>query len=140
MITVFRDAPEDFKELKERRLAKRRIMTIKSSRRRTRSSPAYYKNETGLLCLRAKPFRGSESPPDSHSLPLPFKSRLKSKKQPKMNSSCSCVCKGCKKDIFRRVLTGFEPYESFITAFYGTRRFEYFVPKYSLLHYSRGNK
>ena len=35
MITVFRDAPEDFKELKERRLAKRRIMTIKSSRRRT---------------------------------------------------------------------------------------------------------
>ena len=35
MITVVRDAPEDFKELKERRLAKRRIMTIKSSRRRT---------------------------------------------------------------------------------------------------------
>ena len=35
LITVFHDAPEDFKELKERRLAERRIMTIKSSRRRT---------------------------------------------------------------------------------------------------------
>ena len=35
MITVYDDAPEDFKELEERRLAERRIMTIKSSRRRT---------------------------------------------------------------------------------------------------------
>ena len=35
MITVFHDVPEDFKELEERRLAERRIMTIKSSRRRT---------------------------------------------------------------------------------------------------------
>ena len=35
VLAVFRDAPEDFKEFEERRLAKRSEMTIKSSRRRT---------------------------------------------------------------------------------------------------------
>ena len=35
LITVFDDAPEDFKELKKRSRAKRRVTTIKSSRRRT---------------------------------------------------------------------------------------------------------
>ena len=35
MIIVFGDAPESFKELKERSGAKRRVTTIKPSRRRT---------------------------------------------------------------------------------------------------------
>ena len=46
MRTVFREAPEDFKEIEERRLAKRRIATIKSSRRRTGGeSPAATDNK-----------------------------------------------------------------------------------------------
>ena len=40
--------------------------------------------------LRSSVSRGSESPPDSHSPPLPFKSRLK-QKQPEINSSCPCL-------------------------------------------------
>ena len=47
------DAPEDFKKLKERRLAERRIMTIKSSRRRTRGKNAGFSPLANMLTLAA---------------------------------------------------------------------------------------
>ena len=52
LITVFADAPEDFKELKERRLAKGRIMTIKSSRRRRSGASLSPENKNKVTSMR----------------------------------------------------------------------------------------
>ena len=55
------DAPEDFKKLKERRLAERRIMTIKSSRRRTRGKNAGFSPLANMLTLAASERAGRTS-------------------------------------------------------------------------------
>ena len=67
MIIVFGDVPESFKKLKEWSYAKRRIMTIKPSRRRTageRHVTVYSKQKDTLVCVFFwSGLRGSNPPP-----------------------------------------------------------------------------